>query len=353
MSSALVGRIRTKLTALLGIRTPVVSAPMAGASGGALAAQTTLGGGFGFLAAGYDPVERFTSELATAKEMLKPLNADRLPIGIGFLGWQLEKPDSPSPQLLSIALESGVRAVWFAFGRNLGHWIEIVGQHDQKTQSKTLVFVQVNSLEEASVALNTWKADVIVAQGNESGGHGSSTAPPLLTLVPAILALTPRDGPPILGAGGLANGSQIASVLSLGAAGVVLGTRFLLSPESRYTKAQMQAIIDANLGSTVRTMAFDHARGTLGWPDGIDGRALRNLTVDDFERNRDTTEIRQEFQEAVRNDDPTRMLVWGGTGVGLMNKILPAKEIVEELHRECVDTLRATSDLLVDIRAGL
>lgn len=68
----------------------------------------------------------------------------------------------------------------------------------------------------------------------------------------------------------------MASLLTLGASGVVLGTRFLLSPESLYTDAQRQALISASSSLAVRTMAFDHVRGTLGWPCGIDGRALRN-----------------------------------------------------------------------------
>ena len=91
-----------------------------------------------------------------------------------------------------------------------------------------------------------------------------------------ILSTLPKDGPPILGAGGIVNGAQVASILALGASGAVLGTRFLLSPESLYSNVQRQALIAAPTGSSVRTMAFDQARNTLGWPKGIDGRGLRN-----------------------------------------------------------------------------
>lgn len=112
--------------------------------------------------------------------------------------------------------------------------------------------------------------------GIEAGGHGSGTAPPLFSLLSEILSTVPEDGPPILGAGGIVNGSQLASLLVLGASGAVLGSRFLLSPESLYLESQRQALISAPAGSSVRTMAFDHARNTLGWPKGIDGRGLRN-----------------------------------------------------------------------------
>lgn len=82
--------------------------------------------------------------------------------------------------------------------------------------------------------------------------------------------------PPVVGAGGLANGSQLAALLTLGASGGVYGTRFLLSEESTYSPAQKKELLAADSLKSVRTMAFDHVRGTLGWPAGIDGRGLRN-----------------------------------------------------------------------------
>lgn len=80
----------------------------------------------------------------------------------------------------------------------------------------------------------------------------------------------------IVGAGGLATGAQVAELLALGAAGAVLGTRFLMTPESLYNDAQRQALAAADSTASVRTMAFDQVRGTLGWPSGVDGRGLRN-----------------------------------------------------------------------------
>ena len=104
-----------------------------------------------------------------------------------------------------------------------------------------------------------------------------STSLPLMTLLPLIMSvIPPENSPPIVAAGGVAIGVQIASLLTLGASGVVLGTRFLLSPESLYSDIQRRALISAGSASSVRTMAFDHVRDTLGWPKGVDGRALRN-----------------------------------------------------------------------------
>jgi nitronate monooxygenase len=90
-----------------------------------------------------------------------------LPIGAGFLGWKLEEAGGRHIPLLELALENGVRAIWLSFGEDLGRWIELVRNHDRKTgkSPKTLVFLQVNSVDEALAAVQAWKVDVLVAQG--------------------------------------------------------------------------------------------------------------------------------------------------------------------------------------------
>lgn len=197
--------------------------------------------------------------------------------------------------------------------------------------------------------------------GNESGGHGYSSAPPLLTLIPLILQCLREDAPPLLAAGGLNNGCHIASLLALGAAGAVLGTRFLATPESLYTNPQKTALVAAKSESTIRTMAFDRARGTEDWPAGVDGRALYNNTVKDLDEGADIGVVREKFKNSVREGDPDRMLVWAGTGVGLISGIKDARvrtglperaiadcitqAVVQELHRDTVERLKAVSEL--------
>jgi nitronate monooxygenase len=156
-------------------------------------------------------------------------------------------------------------------------WAQYVRQRD----TKTLLFVQVSSQEEAKVAVHDLNADVVVAQGHESGGHGHSQALPVRQLTCQVLSVAGEKTPSpcVLAAGGLVDGNHVAEMLDLGASGAVLGTRFLLSPESLYTDAQRAALIDAKGSPTVRTMAFDEARGTLGWPAGVDGRGLKNGIV--------------------------------------------------------------------------
>ncbi|PPQ94628.1 hypothetical protein CVT25_009359 [Psilocybe cyanescens] len=341
--------IQTSLTKLLGIKTPIVEAAMAGASGGLIAAQVSLAGGFGFLSAGYDSIETLKKEITIARSLLHADEQKSLPIGVGFLCWQLDKFPEKAEQLLAFALESHVQAIWFAFGNDIGRWVNYVRKHDLRAHTKDAVkiFIQVSTVPDLRLTLDTWKADVIVAQGNEAGGHGLSTSLPILTLLPLFAQIVAdSNGPPLLAAGGLATGSQIASLLTLGASGVVLGTRFLLSPESLYTDAQRNALVEADSSKSVRTLAFDYARNTLGWPQGVDGRGLRNATVDDYEKGEDMEIIRKKLADGVRVDDTNRMVVWAGSAVGLMSKIMPAKEILLELHEECLLCLRNTGSLV-------
>lgn len=338
--------IQTKLTELLAITTPVVSPAMAYASGGALAAEVTLAGGFGFIGVGSEPAEKLSRELATARRILNTEPTSTLRIGVGFLGWILDQNESLSKDLINLLFEQRVQAVWLSFGNNLAQWIEYIRAQSQQSGHPIFIFVVVSSPAESQRAINEWKADVIVAQGIEAGGHGASQGLPLLTLLPLILSQTSPTGPPVLGAGGLASGSHIAALLTLGASGAVLGTRFLLAEESLYTANQRAVLIAASSTQSMRTRAFDEARGSVGWPQGIDGRGIRNATVTDYENGVDISVLREKYKEAAAKDDTDRIIVWAGTGVGLMNRTQPAKDIVRELHDECLSRLNDAQNLI-------
>ncbi|KAH9975879.1 hypothetical protein BGW80DRAFT_1295040 [Lactifluus volemus] len=303
--------------------TPIVLAPMAGASGGALASELSLAGGFGFLSPMYTGVETFRNEFDIVRSTLNRPSGP-LPIGAGFLGWKLEEPDSVHIDLLKLALENGVQAIWFSFGEDLGRWIEFVRIHDQQSAKtpRTLIFVQVNSVDEALLAVQTWKVDVLVAQGNESGGHGSASAPPVMNLVPQILSALPPSGAiPVLAAGGLSTGAHLAAFLTLGASGAVAGTRFLVAEESQYSDVQKRAIIAAN-------------------------PAIPAVTA--VESGGDISRIKEELVEGAKRGDTRSVIAWAGTGVGQVDGLQPAKDIVRELHEAAVAHLKASSALVGD-----
>ncbi|TRM65220.1 hypothetical protein BD626DRAFT_488101 [Schizophyllum amplum] len=332
--------LRTRLTQLLNIRTPVICAPMAGASGGRLSCCIPLQ--FPILKRirppGADPPEKLRDELSLAtKNLPARLPGARLPIGVGFVGWQLDAAPQAT-ELVRMALEHHVAAIWLAFGTNasLANWARFIRTHEPDDK-RTQIFFQTASPEDARTAVNEWDVDIVVAQGCESGGHGFADAPPIITLLPAMRAALP-DHVPVLVAGGLALGSQLACMLAMGASGAVFGTLF---------GSQRHALLSANSQSTMRTMAFDHARGTLGWPAGVDGRGLRNDTVADFENGDDHEEIRRKYRSAVEQNDTSRTIVWAGTGVGLMETVKPAKDVVEELHADCVRHLGAVTRVCI------
>ncbi|KDQ61610.1 hypothetical protein JAAARDRAFT_31075 [Jaapia argillacea MUCL 33604] len=346
--------IVTPVTRLLDINSPIIVPPMAGCSGGALAAAVTAGGGFGFIAVGLgydgtgrDTVEGFEGQLSLTRSLLNiPASPAPLPIGIGFIGWLLDLPGAPGPTLLNIALENRPKAIWFSFGNDLGPWIKVVHEFNEKIKGehKILIFAQVNTVEEARKAAVEWKVDAIVAQGIEAGGHGRSAAPLLFNFIPALLQSLPSPHPPIIAAGGISTGSQIASLLALGASACVVGTRFALSTECLYPPSHKSAIAKAGFGATVRTLAYDYAGGTAMWPEGINGRALRNKVYESLEGGASEQEIREKFLEAREKSDEDYIICWAGVGVALFNEEKPAEVLVRELHEEAVTTLKATSE---------
>ena len=92
-----------------------------------------------------------------------------LPTGVGFLGWILDKTEISDDPRIPEVLDELPAAIWFAFGTNLGKYVEQVRAYDEKRDPekphKTLVFVIVNSVEDALRAANEWKVDVLVVQG--------------------------------------------------------------------------------------------------------------------------------------------------------------------------------------------
>ncbi|KAH9888893.1 2-nitropropane dioxygenase [Cubamyces lactineus] len=341
--------VRTKLTKLLGLRVPIVSAAMAYASLSKLAVEVSQAGGFGFFGIAGISTAQLREQLSSARTSIPDLGAKPLPIGCGFLGWIMDSKEDEYKQLIDVALEHGVRAIWLAFGTDLNRWIQYIrsAKASAYPAHKPLIFVQVTSVEEALQAANDWKVDVIIVQGNESGGHGRSTAPSTMVLLSEVLAALPgENSPPILAAGGIANGAQIAAYLTAGASGTVLGTRFLLTPESPFSAVQKAALQAAKSTNTVRTLAFDQARGTNNWPAGIDGRGIRNKIVDEIETGVDEKTVQEKYRNAVQAGDPDYLVIWSGQGVSLMNEIKPAKEIVQELHVDIVRALQRAQQLL-------
>ncbi|KIJ55720.1 hypothetical protein M422DRAFT_24261 [Sphaerobolus stellatus SS14] len=336
--------LRTPLTDLLGVGVPIIVPPMAGATGGKIAAEVASAGGYGFIGVGYLDKPALLREIEIARSILgvdidQPLN-----IGAGFLCWILDKGDQAVASL-DLVLEQRLKSIWLSFGNDIGKWVNYIRKYDETRSRahKTLIWILVNSVEEAHRAANEWKADILVVQGNEAGGHGHGEALPLMSLLPLVQRALPNP-PPLVAAGGIATGAHVASLLVLGASGAVIGTRYLATPESTYSDNQKNAVLSAT--HSVRTTAFDAVRGTIGWPAGIDGRAVPNLVLEDIMKGVPFEERKKLFEEAVKKDDVSRTVVWSGSSVGLVTEIVGAAALTRSLREEVVTQLQRVSSIL-------
>src|SRR6478735_4931413 len=246
--------INTPLNALLGIRQPILLAPMDVIAGARLTLAVSNAGGFGILGGGYG--EKAWLEQETGKLRRQA----RLPFGIGFITWSLAR----QPELLDVALEAGPRAIMLSFGdpNPFASQIKAAG---------ALLICQVQDEDMAQQALDSG-ADILVAQGTEAGGHGASRS--TIDIVPAIVDLS-AGRVPVVAAGGIADGRGLAAMTMLGASGVLLGTRFYASQEADAAEEAKRRICSATSGSTVRGIVFDLSRNNV-WPAPFTGRCLVN-----------------------------------------------------------------------------
>ena len=144
-------------------------------------------------------------------------------------------------------------------------------------------------------------------------------------MVQGVLAAIPKDSRPVVvAAGAISSGAQIAALLTLGADGVIVGSRFLVSPESEYTPAQKQTILDADFYATSRHRAFDQVARIDYWPAGIEGRALANDILTDVNEGDDLETRLKKHDEGVAKGEKERLVSWAGVGVGHLKEIKPA-----------------------------
>ncbi|KAH8106282.1 2-nitropropane dioxygenase [Cristinia sonorae] len=338
--------ITTRFTKLMNIKTPIVAAPMAFASTPELAAAVTAAGGLGLFGAGFDSSEKIRETFKVVREKLNIPKGKPVPFGVGVIGWILDMTEGSDDARIPTILEEMPEAIWFAFG-DLGKYIKRVHEYDAKREHKTKIFAICNSAEDALRAVNEWKVDVVVAQGNEAGGHGGSISPPVLTVVQSIKAALGPNGPPVLAAGAVTTGAQVAALLTLGADGVVCGTRFLFTPECCYTDAMKEVLVDADLQATKRSLCFDDAGRTNGWPPLHDGRAIANKIWDDFSEGLSMEERHKRFDASAAKGEKDRLVIWAGVGAGLVKEIKPAAEVLRSLHDGALESLRAARQLTV------
>lgn len=307
--------IETPLTRLLNIRHPILLAPMAGSAGGRLAAAVSAAGGLGIIGGGYGERNWLNAQLDLAEGSL---------VGVGFITWSLRN----RPELLDLALEREPAAIMLSFDEFTPFVERIHG-----AGCKLIAQVQTLAQAREAAALG---ADVVVAQGTEAGGHGANRA--TLPLVPAVVdAVAPT---PVVAAGGIADGRGLAAALMLGAAGVLMGSRFYASAESLAPEAAKRAAVEGEGDTTLRSSVFDRLR-SLDWPPPYTLRALRNEMTGLWHGRTEALAAallteQGRFQAAVERSDTRIMPVIVGEAADLISDIPPAAEIVNRVAEEAV-----------------
>lgn len=309
--------LTTRLTERLDIPHPILSAPMAFAAGGRLAAAVSHAGGLGLIGGGY-------GDAGWLEEQFQAAGNAR--IGCGFITWSLSK----SPSLLTDALKHRPAAVMLSFGDPRPFVPEI-------RAAGALAICQCQTMGHVMDAVEAG-ADIVVAQGTEAGGHGAARA--LSTLLPEAADLLARQAPDtlLLGAGGIADGRGLAAALALGADGALIGTRFWAASEALVAPGHHARILDSDGDGTLRTSLPDIAR-QLPWPKGFTARIARNAFTERWHGREEAlaaaiaTEAPR-YREAFMAGDPDNTGVWFGEAAGLIHDVAPAGDIIERIVAE-------------------
>ncbi|MEU1704225.1 nitronate monooxygenase [Streptomyces sp. NPDC005706] len=341
---------------------PIVQAPMAGGvSVPQLAAAVSEAGGLGFLAAGYKTADGMYQEIKQLRGltgrpfgvnlfMPQPEYAESGAVELythqlaGEAAWyetELGDPDSARDDgydaKLAVLLDNPVPVVSFHFGVPAREAI------DSLHRAGTFTLVAATTPEEAR-AVERAGADAVIAQGVEAGGHqGTHRDVPEndgsgIGLLSLLAQIREAVRIPVVAAGGIMRGGQIAAVLAAGASAAQLGTAFLATPESGAHALHKQALTNPLFARTELTRAFS----------GRPGRGLVNRFLREHgpyapaaypEVHHVTAPLRR---AAAKAGDAQGMALWAGQGHRLARE-LPAGQLVEVLTAELAAAWTALS----------
>lgn len=305
--------IETPVTKLLGVRHPILLAPMDLVSDARLTGAVSAAGGFGILGGGYGEQEWLTRELDM-------LGGSGQRYGVGFITWSMAK----QPKLLDLALERKPVAIMLSFGDP--------APFAQKIKNAgALLICQVQSLAMAKQAARVG-ADILVVQGTEAGGHGVARG--LFAFLPEVAdALGP--GVPLVASGGIADGRGLAAAIMLGASGILMGTRFYATQEAAGAEAAKERIVAATGDDTLRSIVFDISRRNV-WPAPFTGRCIRNEHLERW-YGREVELLRHAEEESAKylaarsagNFDVAAVIA--GESSGLVHDVPRAQAVIENV----------------------
>lgn len=342
----------SSLCALLGIRHPIIQAPMVGVSTPQLAAAVSEAGGLGSLGLGASTPAQARELIAQTRALTdKPFNLNlfcHVPATADvareqawleclrplFAEFTAEPPAQlreiylsflADPAMLEVLLEQRPAVVSFHFGLPPHAWIESL------KAAGVRLLACVTTLEEARLA-EVSGVDALVAQGIEAGGHRGVFVPEQgdigLSTLALVRLLAQQSRLPIIAAGGIMDGAGIKAALALGAAGAQLGTAFVLCPESAANAAYRAALKGEKAAHTAITANIS-GRPARGLPNRLYGDL--GAALPDYPICYDAAKALHAAASAQGNHDFAAQ--WAGQGAPLARE-LPAGELVAALVEE-------------------
>jgi len=309
--------IHTRICDLLGITHPIVLGGMGSATTAPLVAAVSNAGGFGTLGTSAFDAETLASEVAAIRERTEK------PFGVNHLLFQIQE------EMFAVTLRAKPAVVAFAWARkdqNLGDYFQRAHEAGCKVMHMAGEVAEALRAAEAG-------ADVIVAQGTEAGGHvGWMASLPLVPMVAKAVAPLP-----VLAAGGIADGHGLAAALALGAEGVLLGTRFMATPEAPIHMNFKQAILGSDGHDTVLTEIPDLISQRV-WP-GAMSRAQRNRFIErwagrEWAIRQNASALGKELAAARAAGNVDNASLSFGQDAGLIDSIKTVHEVIRDIVAE-------------------
>ncbi len=300
----------TRITKLLGCKYPIFQGGMAWIAESTLASAVSNAGGVGLIAGGSAPIDYLRDQIRKTKESV----GDK-PFGVNIM---LMSPNADD--LARLVIDEGVPIVTTGAG-NPGKYME-----DWKAAGIKVIPV-VPSVALAK-RMERAGADAVIAEGTESGGHiGENTT---MCLVPQVVDAVEI---PVLAAGGIADGRGIAASFMLGAEGVQIGTRFLVAEECQIHPTYKELVLKAKDTDSIvtgRTTGHPCRNVKTKFSKRLaSGEMNGSITPEEFE------EITLgSLRKAVQDGNLEEGSFLCGAIAGMVTKIEPAKDIIEEMFAQ-------------------
>ncbi len=315
-------KIKNRITDLFKIEYPIIQAGMVWVSGYKLATAVSNCGGLGLIGSGSMKPELLREHIQKAKsKTTKPFG-----VNIPLLRGDAE-------ELIKVVIEEKVKIVFTSAGHP-GKYIDILKRNDIKVVHVVPSVKYAKKAEEVG-------CDAIVGEGYEAGGHNGFDEITTFCLIPALVESVKI---PVIAAGGIATGAQIAAAFALGAEGVQIGTRFAATTESSAHENYKQKIVEAQDNGTI--IGFRKIGLVRMLKNNFALRAIEaeNSCADEKKLREIWGEKRERL--GIFEGDIEEGALEAGQSAGLIKNILPVEEVFQRLIIEFDQTIKKMSSLI-------